>query len=91
MYHSNIFSASVSNYIPVAHNKLLFFSSESNHDYKKLSYHVQALENNITSLKEAMTVSAKDIMTRLNFYASSTKEKDMVYATLFTFWKEWSL
>lgn len=28
---------------------------ESNHDYKKLSYHVQALENNITSLKEAMT------------------------------------
>jgi len=38
-----------------------------------------------------MTVSAKDIMTRLNFYASSTKEKDMVYATLFTFWKEWSL
>ena len=68
-----------------------FFSSESNHDYKKLSYHVQALENNITSLKEAMTVSAKDIMTRLNFYASSTKEKDMVYATLFTFWKEWSL
>ena len=91
LYNSNIFSASVSNNIPVAHNKLLFFSSESNHDYKKLSYHVQALENNITSLKEAITVSAKDIMTRLNFYASSTKEKDMVYATLFTFWKEWSL
>lgn len=54
----------------------------------KLSYHVQALENNITSLKEAMTVSAKDTMGLKNFYASSPKEKDIVYATLFfIFWK----
>lgn len=92
LYHSNIFSASVSNYIPVAHNKLLFFFLQKV-TMTTRNFHIMYKPLKTTSLlcRKLWRWAQKDIMTRLNFYASSTKEKEMVYATLFTFWKEWSL